>query len=79
MFMRNILIAIGNSEASQYSDLIKILFENSDSTLIRSHAVWALGMVDPSKAKPYFQKAIHNESDENVEEEISFFLNRRLR
>ena len=74
MFMRNVLIAIGNSRLSQFADDLKDLLEKSDSTLIRSHAAWALGMIDPMETRSYFQNLMKSEADENVKQEIAWYI-----
>jgi epoxyqueuosine reductase len=68
-FLRNVLIAIGNSEESRLLDAVKPLLDDA-SPLVRAMAVWALarlgrrGMVDALRAS-----RLPKEDDEAVREE----------
>jgi Uncharacterized Fe-S protein len=66
-FIRNVLIAIGNSgEAALASEAERLL--RDDSALVRGAAVWALGRLLPRDALKKLA-AHRNERDQSVEEE----------
>jgi epoxyqueuosine reductase len=75
MFLRNVIIAIGNSKSTQYSGILKGLLERVESSMIRCHAVWALGEINGQKDKEYLICLLMIEKDENVIREISWFIN----
>jgi epoxyqueuosine reductase len=64
-FVRNVLIAMGNSgEASLASDAERLL--DDDSPLVRAMAVWALSRMDMARAKQLARKRISLENDPDV-------------
>jgi epoxyqueuosine reductase len=66
-FIRNVLIAIGNSgDASLASDAERLL--GDASPLVRGAAVWALSRLDPARLAAYRDKRGH-EADPTVREE----------
>jgi epoxyqueuosine reductase len=68
-FIRNVLIAIGNSgDAGLADEAIRLL--DDDSPLVRAMAVWALGRLLPSRAvAQYAAGRLEHESDKDVREE----------
>jgi epoxyqueuosine reductase len=68
-FLRNVLIAIGNSGDAALADEARRLLED-ESTLVRGAAVWALGQLMPRDEFDAIRtNAIAGESDESVREE----------
>jgi len=66
-FVRNVLIAIGNSaDAADAADAERLL--DDASPLVRGAAVWALGRLDPQRLKALAEKRA-GETDESVREE----------
>ena len=65
-FMRNVLIAVGNSgEASLLPDLIPYL--SHQEPLLRGAAIWALScLASPVEIKDAHEKICHSEQDETV-------------
>ncbi len=61
-FMRNVLIAIGNSEQPEFADCILPLLEDA-SPLVRGAAVWALMQLDADAAHTLAISAITTETD----------------
>ena len=53
--------------------LIKVLQED-DSSMVRGHTAWALGKIGGEKAKFALEKALKNEEDREVREEIIISL-----
>jgi epoxyqueuosine reductase len=68
-FIRNVLIAIGNSgDAGLAGEAIRLL--DDDSPLVRAMAVWALGRLLPSSAVAHYAaERLEQESDTDVREE----------
>ncbi|UPJ42419.1 tRNA epoxyqueuosine(34) reductase QueG [Bradyrhizobium sp. 40] len=68
-FLRNVLIAIGNSGDAALADEARRLLED-ESALVRGAAVWALGQLVPrDEFEAMRTNAIAGESDESVREE----------
>jgi epoxyqueuosine reductase len=63
-FLRNVLIAIGNSGDAALADAAEELLDD-DSPLVRGAAVWALGQLDPARLMRAAQRRA-GESDADV-------------
>ncbi|WP_425407758.1 tRNA epoxyqueuosine(34) reductase QueG [Hyphococcus sp.] len=64
-FIRNVLIAIGNSNDAGLADAAENLLDD-ESPLVRGAAVWALAELSPSKLKRYHAARVNIETDETV-------------
>ncbi len=64
-FIRNVLIAIGNSGKINLVDNILLLLSDT-SDLVRAMSVWALGELDMSKAKKLKAHYVKKEKDNHV-------------
>jgi epoxyqueuosine reductase len=72
-YLRNIAVALGNSEDSEVvSSLSQVL--NDNEPLVRSHSAWALGKIGGSKAKQVLLERLKTETDDLVLEEIQSAL-----
>jgi epoxyqueuosine reductase len=72
-FMRNVLIAIGNSgDATLIPELERLL--GDDSPLVRGAAVWALGRLDRDRLLALAKLRRQNDPDATVEEEWAAVL-----
>jgi epoxyqueuosine reductase len=69
-FVRNLVVALGNSQDVEAIPHLQELLHNSHVPLVRGHAAWALGKIDPGKAYKPLQKAYQTETDPYVLEEI---------
>ena len=68
-FLRNVLIAVGNSKEKKYKKDIEALLEDESST-VRAMAVWSLKQVIDSKhIENYKKKYFALEKNKNVQEE----------
>jgi epoxyqueuosine reductase len=67
-FLRNVMIAIGNSRRPELSDAAEAHLQHA-SPLVRAMAVWALGRLAPAKAKVLACEAMQQEGDANVRAE----------
>jgi epoxyqueuosine reductase len=72
-FVRNVLIAIGNSEETRLAQEARALLGDS-SPLVRAMAVWALGRLVPEEAKGLAPAALETEEDEDVRSEWRYWL-----
>jgi epoxyqueuosine reductase len=71
-FVRNVLVAIGNSgEPALAEDAARLI--DDASPLVRGAAVWALGRLDPDRLRA-LAAARHGEPDPAVQEEWSAAL-----
>ena len=68
-FLRNVLIAVGNSKEKKYKKDIEALLEDESST-VRAMAVWSLKQViDSNHIENYKKKYFALEKNKNVQEE----------
>jgi epoxyqueuosine reductase len=67
-FVRNVLIAIGNSEASDLAITVERLLSDA-SPLVRAAAIWALARLAPSRAKLLQARLRDHEPDPAVQAE----------
>ena len=67
-FVRNVLIAIGNSADARLAGAAERLLDDA-SALVRGAAVWALGRLDPARIKAIADERCARESDGSVREE----------
>jgi epoxyqueuosine reductase len=66
-FVRNVLIAIGNSDAALAGEAERLL--DDASPLVRGAAVWALGQLDPERLRALAHVYRARETDANVQDE----------
>lgn len=71
--IRNVLVAIGNTESSEYVDLVHRYLE-ADDPLIRRHAVWALWMIQGKDSQRVLRSMHETETDEGVFSELNKIL-----
>jgi epoxyqueuosine reductase len=64
-FIRNVLIAAGNSGSIAMLDSILPHLEDPDP-VVRGAAIWAIGRLDPEKAKEMSRSALSQEKDASV-------------
>ena len=67
-FVRNVLIAVGNSGQMDLVPAIKPLCED-ESSLVRAMAVWALSQLSPAMAVTLRESLIDKEDDADVRNE----------
>ncbi len=67
-FIRNVLIAIGNSRDGDFLAAVRERLHD-DAPLVRAMAVWALGTIAPDEARMLAADALSHEEDESVREE----------
>ncbi|PKP79209.1 MAG: tRNA epoxyqueuosine(34) reductase QueG [Alphaproteobacteria bacterium HGW-Alphaproteobacteria-3] len=72
-FVRNVLIAIGNSEEAALVEEVRALLEDA-STQVRAMAVWALGRLAPEKVREHAAAALEKEEDKDVRDEWRYWL-----
>jgi epoxyqueuosine reductase len=73
VFVRNVVVALGNSHQDE---AVPALGEavRDESSLVRSHAVWALGQIGTESARKTLDWAREKESDRAVLEEIALAI-----
>lgn len=76
-FVRNVVVAIGNSGKSEAVPALKIALQDA-SPLVRSHAAWALGQIADERVPGILKKARAGEADAAVLEEIDTALGARI-
>jgi len=72
-FLRNVLIAIGNSDHVPLAAEARALL-GDPSPLVRAMAVWALWRLAPDEARGIAAAALEAEEDEDVREEWRYWL-----
>ena len=72
-FMRNVLVAVGNSENKEYIEYVRGLL-GDDEPLVRAHAVWALRKLEGRRCLSELAELLETETDPGVMEEIRFAM-----
>ncbi len=72
-FMRNVLVAVGNSGNKEYIKYVKDLLRDKEP-LIRSHAVWALWKLCGDQCLDDLQNLLACETDTDVLNEIHYVI-----
>ncbi|MEQ8268540.1 MAG: tRNA epoxyqueuosine(34) reductase QueG [Parvibaculum sp.] len=72
-FVRNVLIAIGNSGEPSLTEVMTPLLDDA-SPLVRAMAIWALSRLSPATALAYASAALASEADESVRDEWRYLL-----
>lgn len=70
-FMRNVLVAVGNSGNKEYIKYVRSLL-GDDEPIIRAHAVWALWRLGGWDCLAELERLLDTETDEEVLEEIRY-------
>jgi epoxyqueuosine reductase len=72
-FIRNVMVAMGNSGHKAFVPYIKEALKD-DEALIRAHAVWALWKLEGNESSDTLSKHLNVENDNSVREEIESIL-----
>ncbi len=72
-FMRNVLVAVGNSGNKEYIEYIRGLL-GDDEPIIRAHAVWALWKLEGEGCLVELECLLETETDEEVLEEVHYAI-----
>ncbi|HCX66286.1 MAG TPA: tRNA epoxyqueuosine(34) reductase QueG, partial [Rhodobiaceae bacterium] len=72
-FVRNVLIAIGNSREMELAEEARALLDDL-SPLVRAMAVWALGRLAPDEVRERAATSAQAEEDEAVRGEWRYWL-----
>ena len=70
-FMRNVLVAVGNSGNKEYIEYVRELL-GDDEPIIRAHAVWAFWRLEGRDCLAELDNLLEAETDEEVLEEIRY-------
>ena len=68
-FMRNVLVAVGNSGNKEYIKYAR-RFLADDEPIVRAHAVWALWRLGGENCREDLERMLETETDGEVLEEI---------
>jgi epoxyqueuosine reductase len=69
--LRNAAIALGNSQSPEAVTVLGVVMENEIEPVIRSHAAWALGRINTTKARNFLSNSLKRETVDSVIEEIN--------
>jgi len=69
-YLRNIAVALGNSQNPEAVPALATCLENESEPLVRAHAAWALGSIKTHSAKQVLNKTRKQEPEEIVCQEI---------
>jgi epoxyqueuosine reductase len=76
-YLRNVAVALGNMQESRATTrLVQILHDESEP-LVRAHAAWALGQIGGEEARLNLERALGEELDPTVKQEIHNSLFKR--
>ena len=70
LFLRNLLIAIGNSGSIKFFDPLRNLLNNHPSPIIRATTAWALATIDSELSKDILLNTLKQETGVEVRNEI---------
>ncbi|HWQ05179.1 MAG TPA: tRNA epoxyqueuosine(34) reductase QueG [Longilinea sp.] len=73
-YLRNVCIALGNSQDAEALPGLITILRNEPEVLVRGAAAWALGQMGSAKAYTALRDAMPGETDRQVREEISAAL-----
>jgi epoxyqueuosine reductase len=68
--LRNVAIALGNLKAGEATPILLRVLHHDPDPLVRGHAAWALGQIGGRQARTGLERALINESDTWVLEEV---------
>jgi epoxyqueuosine reductase len=69
-FVRNVLVALGNSKRDEAVPALEEALREDESPLARSHAAWALGQIAAARTRRILESALVREADAAVIGEI---------
>jgi epoxyqueuosine reductase len=69
-YLRNVVVAIGNTGGSESIPALKTALLNDSEPLVRGHAAWALGRIGGKEALEILSSAMETENDDWVLDEI---------
>ena len=72
-FVRNVLVAVGNSGNKKYIEYVRALL-GDEEPLVRAHAVWALWKLEGRECLRELAGLLETETDSGVVEEIRFAM-----
>lgn len=72
-FVRNVLVAVGNSGNKKYIECVRALLKDEEP-LVRAHAVWALRKLEGRECLCELAELLETETDSGVVEEIRFAM-----
>ena len=73
-WLRNCLVAAGNSNATVLLPLITSLLAENSSPMVRRHAAWVVSRSDEKSSRPILSQALQSEEDESVRSVIQTLL-----
>lgn len=76
LFLRNVLLAVGNSGSENHIGLLEEILKNYPSDIVRTHAAWALGQIISHRSGEILSECLMQETNQDVREEMSLALER---
>ena len=73
-FVRNIVISLGNLHESKSITILQNFLFSNPNPILRIHAAWSIAKIDHKCGKVIIEKALINENDQRVIEEIKLSL-----
>ena len=73
-YLRNVAVALGNSQDDRAVPALASCLENEPEALVRAHAAWALGRYSGAAPRAALQKAVEKETEPSVLAEIQAAL-----
>ena len=71
---RNAAVALGNIGSRDNLELLEEAVASHELPLVRGHAAWAMGRIDPIASAAFLSDRLTRESDETVRDEIAFAI-----
>jgi len=72
--LRNAAVAAANIGATAAVPVLAACVEDDPEPLVRAHALWALGRLDPARGRALAERALAHDADEDVQTEARVLL-----
>lgn len=69
-YLRNVIICSGNTKDPKFAHPLSEILLHEPTSILRSHAAWAIGQINDKRSHQILENAIKNEKDETVKSEI---------
>lgn len=73
-YLRNIAVALGNSQSQHAIPALSVALQSETEPLVRAHAAWALGQIGGQEARAALERCSAAEADPEVQAEINAAL-----
>jgi epoxyqueuosine reductase len=73
-YLRNVAVALGNTDGERAVDVLQCAMQTEPDPLVRGHIAWALGQINTPPAYEILRRAAQTETEDWILEEIQAWL-----